>query len=89
MKRARPVYQFSFFIGTKSSCNNERALSVDPDIKPFVRAKRRNKNLPDSYDTKWIRRQRSWKHRCKKAKQWMQHFMTDFEKKFIKGKQND
>lgn len=84
MKRAKPVYTMSNYIGTKASCNVERALSVDPEIKPFVRAKRSNKNLPNSYDTKWIRRQRSWKHRARKASQHIKHFMTAIEKNFLK-----
>jgi len=84
MKIAKPVYRFDRWIGDKRCCQREKALSQDEMHKPFVRPKRNKNNLPDSWDTKWIKRRKSWKHRVKKKKQWMPHIMSVFEWKYIR-----
>ena len=47
---------------------NERRQNCDPEHAPYVRSKRKTKNLP-SYD--YRSRDRSWKRQSKKRKQWM------------------
>ena len=68
----------NFSCGTKSfQGTREKALSLDPEHKPYVRGRRRYPNLPDGRsDTKWIRIKKSWKYRTRKRKQWMPHWMT-------------
>ena len=82
MKIAKPVYKYDMFCGTKKFAGpREKSLAQDEMHKPYVRARRNHNNLPDGWcDTKWIKRQKSWKHRCKKKKQWMKHIMGAFEK---------
>jgi hypothetical protein len=58
--------------GHRKAPKREKALAEDPDMKPYIRAKRNRRNLPEDgqTDTKWIKRQRTWKSKSKK-KQWM------------------
>ncbi|MCK9279297.1 MAG: hypothetical protein M0P71_01580 [Melioribacteraceae bacterium] len=84
MKRARPIYSLGQYYRNRGTHKREEAISEDEEHSPLTRAKRES-NLPDSWDTKKICRPKTWKRRCKKAKQWMKHFMTDLEKKFIRG----
>ena len=71
MKVAKPVYRYDIWCGSKAFGGaREKALSQDEMHKPYVRGRRKAKHLPDCWtDTKWIKRQKSWKHRCKKKKQ--------------------
>jgi hypothetical protein len=64
--------------GVKAFSNARlKALAQDEEHKPYVRAKQNAAHLPDAWDdTKWIRRMKSWKYRCRKKHQWMPHWMT-------------
>ena len=85
MKIARPVYRYGMWIGQKSCCQREKALSQDDMHKCHVRTKRNRNHLPSSWDTKFIKRQKSWKHRVKKKKQWMSHIFSVGEWEGIRG----
>ena len=85
MKRARPIYELGKYYRSRDTHAPEKAIGQSEEHLPLVRAKRENEH-PNSYDTKLICRPKNWKRRCRKAKQWMKHFMTDLEKKFIRGK---
>ena len=84
---AKLVYRNPHFnVGAKAfSGTTEKALSLDEEHKPYVRGSRKWKSLPDTYDTKWIRRKKSWKHRAKKEHQWVKHAMHPTEWAFIRG----
>ena len=87
MKIAKPVYRVDdFWIGQKSfSGTREKSLAQDEMHKPYVRAKRNSNHLPDDWDdTKFIHREKSWKHRVKKRHQWMKHIMTLSEWNWIR-----
>lgn len=83
-KMGRHCPQFDKFIRTRDCCMTERRLSVGDEHKPYVRPKRFN-DLPDSWDTQFIPRIKSWKHRARKRKQWMAHVMPVAEWKWIRG----
>ncbi len=86
MKVAKPVIQLDHFVRNKSCCMKERALSLDEMHKPYVRGSRKSNNLPDSWDTTWIRRQKSWKYRCRKKHQWEKHKKKPAEIYNVTGK---
>jgi len=49
----------------------ERRYAADPEHKPFIRGRRSFAMLPNSWDEFYIRRQKNWKARDKKARrQW-------------------
>lgn len=79
----------NFGCGTKAfSGTREKALSMDPENRQYVRGKRRYPNLPDGYsDTKWIkvRHFRCWKDRVRKKRQWMPHWMSFREWNWLHG----
>jgi hypothetical protein len=57
-------------VGRKSFASGKlKALAQDEDHKPYVRGKQSPANLPNSWDTKWIKREKSWKSH-KLRKQW-------------------
>jgi hypothetical protein len=82
LKVAKPCYRYDMWCGSKAFGGpREKSLAQDSMHKPYVRAARNANNLPDAWDdTKFIKRQKSWKHRCKKKKQWMKHIMGALEK---------
>lgn len=47
--------------------NEKKAAERDGKL---VRAKRNKNNLPDPWDTQWIKIQRNWKWQSKKRRQW-------------------
>lgn len=51
------------FCGTKKLAGKrEKALALDEEHEPYIRAKRNSKNLPDGWDdTKIIKREKTWK----------------------------
>lgn len=51
---------------------NERSQSSNPDIKPYIRPKRRHKNLVHSWDEIPRHNDKSWKNK-KIKRQWMKH----------------
>ena len=58
-------------IGRKAFASGKiKALAQDEDHKPYVRAKQRPANMPNTWDTKWIKREKSWKS-DKKRKQYL------------------
>jgi hypothetical protein len=75
-----------FGCGTKAFAGTrEKALSLDPEHKPHIRGSRKCPNLPDTYDTKWIRVKKSWKDRVRKKRQWMPHWMSFREWNWLHG----
>ena len=90
MKIAKPVYKYDWFCGNKSFANGKlKSLAQDSMHNPYVRAKQNGNNLPEGWDTKWIKRQKSWKHRSKKKKQWVFHKKSDNEIKFVMKKRGN
>lgn len=74
LKIAKPIVEYEWFCGQKWQDMNEKALSVDPEHKPYVRGARSFPNLPDGWDdTKWIdvKRYRTWKCKSRNKKQFM------------------
>ena len=83
-KQCKKIYnKFFGYTGTIKT-HNEKAKNSDPEIKQFIRSKRLPKNLPDSFtDTKWIKRDKSWKSRCRKEKQWIRHKKSEIEEEIL------
>lgn len=75
MKKAKPIYRYDMWMGTKSFASAwEKSISQDSMHKPYVRNKRTKPNLPDNWkDTKRLKKYKSWKHRSKKKYQWEKH----------------
>jgi hypothetical protein len=75
--------------GTKAFAGPRlKALAEDEEHKPYVRGKQRANSLPDSdCDTKWIsvRRFRGWKDRVKKKHQYIPHWSSLREWKWLRG----
>ena len=61
------------FCGTKKLAGKrEKALALDEEHEPYVRAKRNRKNLPDGWDdTKRIKREKTWKKLRGQKHQWV------------------
>lgn len=77
-------------ISTFKSCMNEKRSSVDNEWKEFIRPKRSINNLPDSWNTQWIRRpKRSWKEKSKNKHQYDKIHHTLKEKTNNFGKLRD
>lgn len=53
--------------------HGETKFSVDPEHLPFIRGKRRKSHLPNTWDTQWIPKFKSWKDRSKVKHQWEKH----------------
>jgi len=87
MKIAKPVVTLDKWVGRNSCCITEHRKSCDKEIKPYIRAKRQHKSLPNSWDTKWIcvRQYRNWKDRCRKRHQWEKHKQTPREIERVTG----
>lgn len=87
MKIAKPIYRSKseFWVGAyMTGIHRERCKAVDEEHKPYVRCARNEHHLPDGFtNTKWIRRKKSWKHRVKKKRQWVKHFVSWFEEKLF------
>jgi hypothetical protein len=84
IKKSKPIYHFDSLVGIKKNCKNERRMLYDEESKHLIRGKRRKSHLPDSYsDTKFIKRYKSWKSRCKKLKQWVLHLPTMIENRLL------
>lgn len=80
MKKAKKIFRdfFSHFVGIRRT-HNEKMQNSDPEIKEYVRDKRKPNRIPDGYtDTKWLKKlnDKSWKTRCKKEKQYIKHEKT-------------
>ena len=83
MKKAKPVLKFGLCQGIKAfGGKREKSIAQDEMHAPYIRSKRNATHLPDGWDdTKWIKRQKSWKYRCKKRHQWEKHQQTPEEVK--------
>lgn len=58
-------------IGHLKSVMREKRLSADLEQQEFIRGKRTLNNLPDSWNTQWIRRpEKSWKEKSKNRHQY-------------------
>ena len=57
----------------------ELKASSDNENKKYIRASRNTKNLPNTYNTQWIKKIKSWKHRSKKHHQYETHKMSKGE----------
>ena len=86
LKKAKKFLRDFFSdLGTYKTYKEKRDNS-DPETKQYVRAKRREDNLPDGYtNTKWIKKikDKSWKARCKKRHQYDKHKKTEKEKDIL------
>lgn len=75
-KLAKEIFRINKYAGNYSSIQEKR-ISLDEMHKPYVRSKRKSKNLPDSYThTRWIHRIKNWKHKSKVKHQWEKHKKT-------------
>lgn len=96
-KVARPIY-FLDCLHCVSNSNQKNRLqekriahaAEEPEDNVPLRSKRGAKKsfTNTSWETQWIKRYgrpKSWKSRCRKAKQWIHHKMSEFEEKYIRG----
>jgi len=84
LKQCKKIYNACFGWTGIRRTHNEKIKNSDPEIRQFIRSKRLPKNLPDSFtDTKWIKRDKSWKSRCKKEKQWVVHKKSPIEEEIL------
>lgn len=88
MKKPKEIFRdlYKWYVG-KRNTHQEKVKNSDPDVIPFVRGKRKPINIPDSYsDTKWLRKlkDKSWKNRCKKRKQFIKHEKSNKERLLLK-----
>ena len=85
MKKSKEIYRIDIYAHGYGQAHSRKIDASDPDYQDFVRAKRNIKHVPDwdNTGTRWIKRQKNWKSRCKKRKQWEKHDVSDFEKEII------
>lgn len=57
----------------------ETKIASNPETKKYIRAKRNIHNLPDTWNTQWIKKIKSWKARSKKPHQYNKHKMSNDE----------
>lgn len=75
-KLAKEIFRINKHVGNYSTIQEKR-INLDEMHKPYVRSKRKSKNLPDSYsNTRWIHRIKNWKHKSKVKHQWEKHKKT-------------
>jgi hypothetical protein len=85
MKRAKICLRTGEYVRCRRrSAQQEKKVACDEMHKPFVRGKRSVRQLPDTWDTQFIKIQRSWKWRCRKTRQWLSHKLTSYEIKYLK-----
>lgn len=53
--------------------------SSDLENKKYIRASRNRNNLPNTYNTQWIKKIKNWKHRSKKQHQYEKHKLSKGE----------
>jgi hypothetical protein len=85
VKMGRHCPEFDIWIRQKSCCMDERRAYYDEDHRQYVRPKRNPNHLPDSWDTRFIHREKSWKNRARKKKQYIPHMCTVTEWKWVRG----
>ncbi len=90
-KQAKAIFWDDFFCRNIHT-QNERVANSDPDHVEYVRKARSSRNLPNSYDTQWIKKVQSfsWKDRCRKSAQYLRHRLSRLERKhMLRKEEND
>ena len=79
-KKVKEWIRAGLYIGHLKTTLREKKKSVDEEHKPFIRGKRTTNNLPNSWNTQWIRRpKKSWKEKTKNKHQYdqIQHTLSE------------
>ena len=90
-KQAKKIFRMDFFC-RHIRTRNEHAANSNPEHKKYVRKARGPRNLPNSWDTQWIKKTQSfsWKDRCKKSFQHLRHRLSTMERRrMLRKEQND
>jgi len=84
-KRAKEIYRQTDVWIRRLRTQSERRKAADPEIMDLIRPSRNVTNLPDSWDTQFIHKEKSWKHRCRKNHQYEFHYQTEDEINYVTG----